>query len=284
MDDHNNFGDSTVAVVPSPAVSGLSLTVATGEGARFTATPPYNITICPIGADPTPANAEIVTVTALVGDVFTIVRAQEGTVARTILVGDKFSMAITSKMLTDIATDIAAAGGGGGGGLVLLATRTASNSPSLDFTSLITSTYDEYMLELINVVPVSNGYFRMEVSIDNGANWAVSGYRYAYIYNGDNGATPAGLSAISSPHIFIADTLSNTAGNGVCGSIKIFNPLSAFPTSFAQDQHYLHSDTNRYHFVGTSWYVSNSPVDAFRFIMSTGNLSTGTIRLYGIEK
>jgi prepilin-type N-terminal cleavage/methylation domain-containing protein len=83
---------STVATAPSPASSGTSLTVASGQGSRFP-TPPFDVTVWPAGAQPTASNAEIVLVTAVSTDTFTITRAQQGSTARSILVGDQVSAA-----------------------------------------------------------------------------------------------------------------------------------------------------------------------------------------------
>lgn len=101
FDAHKNFAGSTVAVAPSPPSSGTSLTVASGEGARYPAVP-FNATVCLSGTVPTPANAEIVRVTARAGDVLTIVRAQEQSTARMILVGDVIAATITAQTLTDV--------------------------------------------------------------------------------------------------------------------------------------------------------------------------------------
>lgn len=100
-DSHANFAYSTVATAPSPATSGASLVVASGQGTLFPATP-FNAVICPAGTQPTSANAEIVRVTARSTDTFTITRTQEGTSARTVIVGDQIFAAITKKTLTDI--------------------------------------------------------------------------------------------------------------------------------------------------------------------------------------
>lgn len=100
FDAHKNFAYSTVATAPSPPTSGASLTVAAGEGARLPAAP-FNATVWPAGAQASPSNAEIVRVTGIAGDVLTIVRAQEGTTARAIVVGDQIQAGITVKTLTD---------------------------------------------------------------------------------------------------------------------------------------------------------------------------------------
>jgi hypothetical protein len=105
FDAHKNFAVSSVAVAPSPAASGTSLTVASGDGARFPAAP-FNGTVCPAQALATPANAEIVRVTAIAGDVLTIVRAQEGTTARAIAIGDLIAATITAKTVTDLESGV----------------------------------------------------------------------------------------------------------------------------------------------------------------------------------
>jgi hypothetical protein len=141
FDAHKNFAVSSVAVAPSPAASGTSLTVATGEGARFPAAP-FNGTVCPAQALATPANAEIVRVTAIAGDVLTIVRAQEGTTARAIAIGDLIAATITAKTVTDLesgtnfpqlATPGALTVGGGAAGNAWIRTDT---SPGADTKNL----------------------------------------------------------------------------------------------------------------------------------------------------
>jgi hypothetical protein len=106
MDQHKNFATSLVATAPSPATSGTSLVVTGGEGTRFPAVP-FNATICPSNADPTPANAEIVRVTGISTDTLTITRAQESSSARTVVVGDRIFAGTTAKTLTDVEALIA---------------------------------------------------------------------------------------------------------------------------------------------------------------------------------
>lgn len=98
-DSHKNFAYSTIATAPSPIRYGLSLIVAGGDGTKFP-TPPFNATIWPASEQPTSTNAEIVRVTAISTDTFTIQRAQEG-YSRDILVGDQIAATITAKVMTD---------------------------------------------------------------------------------------------------------------------------------------------------------------------------------------
>lgn len=105
FDAHANFAYSTVATAPSPATTGTSLTVQAGDGAKFPAVP-FNATVWPANTQPTTANAEIVRVTNISTDTFTITRTQEGTSARSIGVGDQICNSITAKVVTDIENNL----------------------------------------------------------------------------------------------------------------------------------------------------------------------------------
>src|ERR1035437_10232044 len=100
-DNHVNFAYSTILTAPSPATSGTSVVVQSGDGTKFQAAS-FNATIWPAGAQPTTANAEIVRVTVVSTDTFTITRAQESSSARTVVVGDQIVAGITAKTITDI--------------------------------------------------------------------------------------------------------------------------------------------------------------------------------------
>lgn len=101
FDAHANFAFTAVAVAPITPTAGTALTVTTGAGALFPAAP-FNVVIWPTSAQPSSTNAEIARCTNVVGDVLTIVRAQEGTSARTVVVGDQIMLAPTTKVFTDI--------------------------------------------------------------------------------------------------------------------------------------------------------------------------------------
>lgn len=96
-----NFAVSLVATAPSPATSGTSLVVTGGHGTRFPDVPFY-LTVCAAGAAPNPTNAEIVLVTAVSTDTLTIVRAREGTSARTVVVDDQVAATVTASMLSSM--------------------------------------------------------------------------------------------------------------------------------------------------------------------------------------
>ena len=104
-DAHANLAYATIAAAPAPALSGTSLTVAAGKGALFPAAP-FNVTIYPFGSAPLASNAEIARVTAVVGDTFTIVRAQEGTTAKPIAAGWQIANTASKLVFTTIENSI----------------------------------------------------------------------------------------------------------------------------------------------------------------------------------
>jgi len=103
MDNRKNFSYGTVLTAPTPAASGTELILTSGHGARFPdpAVEEYNLVVKPFREVPTLANSEIVRVTALTSDTFTIVREQESSDPRTIVAGDEVFLAITKKILDD---------------------------------------------------------------------------------------------------------------------------------------------------------------------------------------
>lgn len=169
FDAINNFGITTVTVAPSPALSGTTITLALANGPGF----PCQAVVWPADAQPIASNAEIVTVTGTSGGTtFTIVREQEGTDARTIVVGDQFAANITAKTLTDIqgATQAYYAGGMNSSVLGSLEMRgPISSLPSVTqtFSSVVTFPIVNYAADAIlgelgfgvhNLQTASDGY------------------------------------------------------------------------------------------------------------------------------
>jgi len=101
VDAVKDFAYSTVATAPSPATTGTSLTLQSGTGALFPAAP-FSATVWPTGVLPLMSNAEIVRVTAVATDTFTITRAQEGTAAQTIVAGWQIAQTITAAFISEI--------------------------------------------------------------------------------------------------------------------------------------------------------------------------------------
>lgn len=98
-----DYATSNVATAPSPASSGTTLSVRTGEGVRFPTVPFYAVAY-PDGNYPTLDNAELVLVTERVNDDLTIIRAQGSTTAKDITAGWRLSNPILTQHLAPVGT------------------------------------------------------------------------------------------------------------------------------------------------------------------------------------
>ena len=99
-----NGAYSLVATAPSPASSGTTVTVTAGTGSRFFAGKAF---VWPASTVPSKANLEVVTISSVSTDTLTIVRAQESSAARTVVVGDQIAQGITAGMWDALSTTYA---------------------------------------------------------------------------------------------------------------------------------------------------------------------------------
>ncbi len=192
--------------------------------------------------------------------------------------------------LLDAAADpflrTSAAGGGGGGGLTLLEQHAASSSASLDFTSWYSSTYDEYLISIVGLIPATDGAQLLgQFSTDGGSSFAATNYKYTMSYGASSGTT--GISASNAgTSIPVSGTVENTTSTSFLDStIHLYNPGSA--TRAKRMRVYsdlLANDGNYYQWSGTGAWNDVTAVNALRFIFTAGNVAEGTIRIYGLEK
>jgi hypothetical protein len=178
-------------------------------------------------------------------------------------------------------------GGGGGGVLVLLGAQTASSSAELDFTSLITSTYNKYVLEFENILPATSGAsLLLQVSTNNGSSWDTTSGHYEWAANFSvSGAAQAAQGSTSAAAMTIAQNVYSLSGDGgLCGTMSLYLPLNASQFKFAialvassvtsnSDQLCIQSMTGRYR--------QSAAYNAFRILFSAGNIASGTVRVYG---
>ncbi len=95
------------SIAASVGVSDTSFAVVMGEGSRFPLLSPGDYFYATLVS---PRNQlEIVKVTEHNTDVFTIVRAQEGTTSRTFSAGDRVELRLTAQTIVDLVADAVAA-------------------------------------------------------------------------------------------------------------------------------------------------------------------------------
>jgi hypothetical protein len=172
-----------------------------------------------------------------------------------------------------------------GSSVVWLAKLTASSSASLVDTTHITSTYDIYKFELTNVIPATDTVqFFMRVSVDGGSTYKNTDYVCTYIDIPNNTATAFTTGYPLAGDGVTAGPLKNTALGGCNGTLTFVNPNSA-AVKYCTGVLVL-DDANS---VGAGAYFGGgyngvtTAVNAVQFIMSSGNIASGTINIYGVK-
>lgn len=171
------------------------------------------------------------------------------------------------------------------GGWDLLGTVIANNTSSIDFTGL-SSTYTSYKLVISNMLPQTNGvtpYLRFGTGA--GPTWAsgAADYSYTRMYSVDGAL--GGTGSLASNHMLITGTPSmpNTANNTSNAEILIVNPSQTSDYHQAIIQSSFRVSPNHIIQSVAGWYLSTTAVTGVRVIMSTGNVGSGTFKLYGIR-
>ena len=179
------------------------------------------------------------------------------------------------------------------GNLVFISKQTASSSASVSFTSGINSTYKEYIFYLNNIHPATNAAkFRLIGSTDGGSSYGVATTTTMFEALVDESGSNATLRyedgddvAQSSSAFPISTGIGSDNDECLGGFLHLFEPSSS---TFVK--HFLTS-TNLVNGSGTPYTVSTrvggyfnttSAIDAVQFSMSSGNIDSGEITLFGV--
>jgi hypothetical protein len=169
-----------------------------------------------------------------------------------------------------------------GGSMVLLGSASASSSATIDFTGLPANTYNSYRLYVDCAVPATNAVSLL-IRVSSGGVFQTSGYkwqnwRWTTAGQGVTGSASASGIACDANG---ADNISNSANNGGSFVIDFYNPSQSSDIHRCNIQGYYLGSTEL-GIVGNGWTGTNT-IDGFRFLMTSGNISTGRFYLYGIR-
>jgi len=172
-----------------------------------------------------------------------------------------------------------ALGAAGGGGLVFLASTDISSAATVDFTAFDGTQYDAYKFVLQNVIPATdNVELYLRTSTDGGSTYdsGASDYLWAGSMNSFEAEGSGGQVEISA-----GEGIGNGAGeDGISGTIEIAGPHLAKETYV--NFHVSFDDNGLKNCVGGGVRNSSADVDAVRLLMSSGNITSGTITMYGM--
>ena len=174
------------------------------------------------------------------------------------------------------------------GSLVFISETVISGTPSsVDITSGIDSTYDSYLVDIVDLIPASNNtalYFR--VTTDGGSTFKSGASDYWF--HGLNTSSTSSSYSSNAIHgyseIWLGAQIGNGASEGIKAHLLLHNPSSSATKCCISYQGVQSNSTSLKGVGGAGLYNAATAVDGFRLLMSSGNLTSGTIRLYGIKK
>lgn len=173
----------------------------------------------------------------------------------------------------------------GGGSWVWLSTVTASASATVSFTG-IDATYDVYVVEMVNIIPASDSVYLYARTSTNGGSTYDSGasdYSYTgyYLRAGLTLTTRASLGDVVME--ICAETINNDSFGGFSGLCYLYKPSNAATYFTLRCDGTVRSNLRLSKSSTVCQRLTAADVDAIRFYMGSGNITSGTFRLYGIK-
>jgi hypothetical protein len=176
--------------------------------------------------------------------------------------------------------------------LVFLSSQTVGASTSVDITN-IDGTYKKYILDIFDMAVQNDDVdVRLRVSEDNGStfksgasdyNWLVTGFSADGKNPGDNNNASSYINI--GGKIGGGRGMGNAAGESYSGRVTIHNPAS---TSLYKNIETKATFTNTNGFVmmidnAGSYTGTLNAINAIQIFISSGNITSGTFKLYGVK-
>ena len=177
------------------------------------------------------------------------------------------------------------------GGMTLISSQTASNSASVEFTSGIDSTYDEYVFYFVDVNPATDATgFDVQFNAVGGSGFNETMTTTFFRAYQDEGGTATSLhydttydKAQGTGYQNLSNILGNGADESCAGILHLFNPSSTtYVKHFYSTSQLNHaSDYSVVDFVA-GYINTTSAIDEISFKMSSGNFD-GNIYMFGVK-
>jgi len=172
---------------------------------------------------------------------------------------------------------------------VLLSTATASSSASIEFT--LPTAYKQVNFQFVGIHPSTNAAFMFQASTDGTSYGVTTTNTYFRAYHTQNDATATlGYTtgrdlAQSTSNITIGfDLGQGNNDESASGCLTLFNPKSTTYVKHYNSRTSLQQDTNAAFdgYLG-GYFNTTSALASVKFLMDTGNIDTGTIKMWGIK-
>ena len=162
----------------------------------------------------------------------------------------------------------------------LLNTLTAGNTPALQDTTSLTASYSEYDIIFENVIPATNTT-TCELQVYASGGYQATTYVTAGYYSNVGGATQFGANTTFIP--CSAPVLTANSAPGISGAFHFSNPSQTTQPKMFNGQVGYNATTSTINSATMAgyWNGSNVAVTGFQVLFSSGNITSGTIKIYG---
>ena len=179
-----------------------------------------------------------------------------------------------------------------GGSLVKISSVTASSSASVSFTSGIDSTYKEYIFFFNNLHPASNSNLQFQTSTNGGSSYGVTAtttFFYASHQENDGEAIVTYNAnrdhAQATDFIYLTgDNMEGTAADAsVSGFLHLFEPSSTtFVKHYISNTDHVADGPYQQNNYSAGYFNTTTAINAIQFKLTTGNIDSGTVTMYGV--
>ena len=178
-----------------------------------------------------------------------------------------------------------------GGGMTLISTQTASSSANISFTSGIDSTYDEYVFKFYDIHPATDSVkFQVNFRDGGSAYDAVKTTTYFLSRHAEDDSSSElsyksgeDLAQSTSPQYLTVDS-DNNNDSSQSGEMFLFNPSSTtFVKHFMSRVQGVQTNQHSMENFVAGYCNTTTAIDGVQFTMSSGNIDSGVIKLYGIS-
>ena len=175
----------------------------------------------------------------------------------------------------------------------LIETLTSDGSDAtLDFTSGIDSTYDEYVFKFINIHPETDSVqflFQGNAAGGSGYNETITSAVFFAHHREDDSATSVEYrgdddQAQGTAFQYLGQGVGSDNDQALSGYLHLFAPAdTTFIKHFLAKTNYVHASDRSYNHFVAGYFNTTSAIDEIQFKFSADEIQGGSISLYGIS-
>ena len=179
------------------------------------------------------------------------------------------------------------------GSMTLISTQNASSSSTISFTSGIDSTYKEYVFKFIDIHPGTAGVFwtfQANAAGGSGYNETITSTSFRAVHTEAGSGQVDYIGGIdqangtSFQNIISDGDIKTDNDSSLAGTLHIFDPSSTtFVKHFIATTNHMVNNSQISNNYVAGYFNTASAIDEIQFKFDSGNIDTGTIKMYGIK-